>query len=984
MFEYENRFLKIEIKMVKKMKNINKKIWTLTFVFAMTFSVFTGAIPIISGGSSQVPTIQFIKDDNANTLTVASVNPSNVLWSDINFVGTCDTSGLGTYVTAGDVISGCYGTITLTYVPLNIVVGIYEFTPLPTPSIQFIKYDINNRVMVTAADTGYHYSSSTSPSGANLIIVKNSVTYYVLSNLSIGTSGTLSTKEIQAGDIISGFTTGTYSIIWQPTGDEIWSFTFSTSDSEKFIGTWTLTDPPGGEGTVIYKFFSNGNFRWLDINDLGGYNIEGTFELVDSQLVLHWTYPTVQTLTMDYVFSNSDQTLTLSLQGTSMVLTKMQDEVDDTAKIIGKWSVEFPQAPPGWDATIFWEFYSNGSYHLYDPDNLSDYNFQGTWSWVEGQIVLHQNGDVLHRDYFFTNSDQTLTIVIGTQGVFILTKMQDDSNPNMTYQYNDVSKKITITSVDPDHYYSDSSSTDDANLVFVKNGVTFYVISDYYTGLTVETYGLLCTSEIRAGDIISGFTAGTYSIMWRPTGDTIGTFTVSGEETPSIAFQFNNVNKRLTVTSVDPSGYHYSSSTSPSGANLIIVKNSVTYYVLSDLSIGTSGTLSTKEIQAGDALSGFSAGTYSVKWKSTNYVFFVFTVSEDMPSITFIADDVLNTLTVASTDPTNVLWSNIDIKGSCDISSHGAYVAAGDQITGCYGAIGVYYVPTNSLLSTWKFSEKPIIHYGWVYGNVLLKSGDSTYPGKNVTIYIYQSEEDTSNKNIIRPEGTSYLTNESGEYNISSLSAGTYMMEAIKSKLYKSQKFIEIKGEKGTEVNFIIEISETRLEVEKSIASGIIGGEINIERNDSNKFEQRITIYDGVEIRPAEIAQGNISLIVSGNENGGGKTIAITVDPSLFENAKDIIVKYDGEIISMADNITDVLNPNDDGLHAEYLLTLGANATEILISIPHFSEHEITVYSAAGAVVETLGGVNAVFTYIAICAIAAVLFVGAIYIRRRF
>jgi hypothetical protein len=174
------------------------------------------------------------------------------------------------------------------------------------------------------------------------------------------------------------------------------------------------------------------------------------------------------------------------------------------------------------------------------------------------------------------------------------------------------------------------------------------------------------------------------------------------------------------------------------------------------------------------------------------------------------------------------------------------------------------------------------------------------------------------------------------------------------------------------------------LEVDKSILSGDVGGEISIQRGNGSNYEQQITIYKGVEIKSEEIAQGKISLIVSGDEYGGGKTIAITVDPSLFENAKDIVVKYDGEVISMADNITDVLNPNDDGAHAEYILTLGANATEILISIPHFSEHEITVYSAVGAAVEALGGVTAVFTYIAICVIVAVLFIGIIYIRRRF
>jgi len=292
-----------------------------------------------------------------------------------------------------------------------------------------------------------------------------------------------------------------------------------------------------------------------------------------------------------------------------------------------------------------------------------------------------------------------------------------------------------------------------------------------------------------------------------------------------------------------------------------------------------------------------------------------------------------------------------------------------------------------------------IIKYGWAYGKVLLESGNNTYPGNNVTVYIYQTNKNTisqssqskeyaANTNQNHPvylRVSSVLTNKEGEYNISNLKTGTYMVQATKNNLFNSpQKFIEIKEDLGTEANFVIEISQTRAKVDKSITTGTVGGEISIQRENGSKYQSEVTIYKGVEIKPVEIAQGKVSLIVSGDEYGGGKTIAITVDPSLFENAKDIVVKYDGEAISMADNITDVLNPNDDGAHAEYLITFGANATEILISIPHFSEHEITIYSVAGAVVNTLGGVNAVLTYVAICAVAAVLFVGTIYIRRRF
>jgi hypothetical protein len=47
----------------------------------------------------------------------------------------------------------------------------------------------------------------------------------------------------------------------------------------------------------------------------------------------------------------------------------------------------------------------------------------------------------------------------------------------------------------------------------------------------------------------------------------------------------------------------------------------------------------------------------------------------------------------------------------------------------------------------------------------------------------------------------------------------------------------------------------------------------------------------------------------------------------------------------MADDINDVLDPNNDGSHPEYLIVLGSNGTQLLVSIPHFSEHSITFFN---------------------------------------
>lgn len=85
----------------------------------------------------ETPQITFVKDDNAKTLLVASVDLPDVSWSDIANIGSgscaLPTSG---YVAAGDMITNCYGQIELEYLPTNAMLCYYEFTP-QVPNIMF-------------------------------------------------------------------------------------------------------------------------------------------------------------------------------------------------------------------------------------------------------------------------------------------------------------------------------------------------------------------------------------------------------------------------------------------------------------------------------------------------------------------------------------------------------------------------------------------------------------------------------------------------------------------------------------------------------------------------------------------------------------------------------------------------------------------------------------------------------------------------------
>jgi hypothetical protein len=76
----------------------------------------------------QQPTIVFNQDLINRTLTVLSVTPATIFWSDIDQIGAgnCDPFPNGN-VTVGDVITNCTGIIVLRYIPLNEVLGVFEF-----------------------------------------------------------------------------------------------------------------------------------------------------------------------------------------------------------------------------------------------------------------------------------------------------------------------------------------------------------------------------------------------------------------------------------------------------------------------------------------------------------------------------------------------------------------------------------------------------------------------------------------------------------------------------------------------------------------------------------------------------------------------------------------------------------------------------------------------------------------------------------------
>ncbi|HWH09466.1 MAG TPA: hypothetical protein VNX21_09725, partial [Candidatus Thermoplasmatota archaeon] len=76
-----------------------------------------------------------------------------------------------------------------------------------------------------------------------------------------------------------------------------------------------------------------------------------------------------------------------------------------------------------------------------------------------------------------------------------------------------------------------------------------------------------------------------------------------------------------------------------------------------------------------------------------------------------------------------------------------------------------------------------------------------------------------------------------------------------------------------------------------------------------------------------------------------GKTLLLTLDPATLPGLArgDAVVLFDGVPAAEASSFADVLDATDDGDAAEYLVLAGESGTQVLVSVPHFSVHTVTL-----------------------------------------
>lgn len=111
-----------------KLTTMRMLTWAIKLLRITNIGVLLGYINTSPQQPTQ-PEITFAQDLVNKTLTVTSVSPDTVLWSDIDQIGAghCDPLPNGN-VKVDDELTNCTGIIVLRYIPLNIILGVFQFT----------------------------------------------------------------------------------------------------------------------------------------------------------------------------------------------------------------------------------------------------------------------------------------------------------------------------------------------------------------------------------------------------------------------------------------------------------------------------------------------------------------------------------------------------------------------------------------------------------------------------------------------------------------------------------------------------------------------------------------------------------------------------------------------------------------------------------------------------------------------------------------
>ena len=124
------------------------------------------------------------------------------------------------------------------------------------------------------------------------------------------------------------------------------------------------------------------------------------------------------------------------------------------------------------------------------------------------------------------------------------------------------------------------------------------------------------------------------------------------------------------------------------------------------------------------------------------------------------------------------------------------------------------------------------------------------------------------------------------------------------------------------------------------IGSGLVGAEVSIDNANSSD----VVLYGGDLQMHTDLTENSADIYVSSNTSEGKLIIVNLMNEYLDASQSDnTSITFDNIDMQLAYTLDDILDPTDDLGRAEYIKVIGSSGEMLVISIPHFSEHRISI-----------------------------------------
>jgi uncharacterized low-complexity protein len=122
-----------------------------------------------------------------------------------------------------------------------------------------------------------------------------------------------------------------------------------------------------------------------------------------------------------------------------------------------------------------------------------------------------------------------------------------------------------------------------------------------------------------------------------------------------------------------------------------------------------------------------------------------------------------------------------------------------------------------------------------------------------------------------------------------------------------------------------------------------IAGEVQV--NDDNSVTSTAT-DSSFTISSTEQSSGGLDVTVSGQNVAGPRSFIISLSHSMDPTTHTFLVTLDGSRVTQASSVDQVLHPSA-GSGSSYIVVRSTSGYQLLVSVPHFSTHQLTILPLA-------------------------------------